>query len=114
VVDPASNTGPTPYPGRQYTVIGCIKTDLASFSQQGAAAGVVQTLLNIIFGIIGGLAFLYLIYGSFVVLTSQAEPERLNYGKRLIIGAVVGAVFSLLSVFIVNFLASGILRIPGF
>ena len=113
-VDPATNTGPTPQQGRQYTVIGCIKTDLASFSQEGAAASVVQTLLNIIFSMIGGIAFLYLMFGSFTVLTSQAEPERLNYGKRLIYGAIVGLIFSLLSAFIVNFLAKGILKIPGF
>lgn len=113
-IDPAANTGPTPQQGRQYTVIGCIKTDLASFNQEGAAASVVQILLNIIFSLIGGIAFLYLMYGSFTVLTSQAEPERLNYGKRLIYGAIVGLIFSLLSAFIVNFIASGILKIPGF
>lgn len=113
-IDPITNTGPTPQPGRQYTVIGCIKTDLASFNQEGAAASVVQVLLNIIFSLIGGIGFLYLMYGSFIVLTSQAEPEKLNYGKRLIVGAVVGVIFSLLSAFIVNFIASGILKIPGF
>src|SRR3989344_2319036 len=113
-IDPATNIGPTPQQGRQYTVIGCIKTDLASFNQEGAAASVVQTLLNIIFSMIGGIAFLYLMYGSFTVLTSQAAPERLNYGKRLIYGAIVGLIFSLLSAFIVNFIASGILKIPGF
>jgi hypothetical protein len=113
-IDPATNTGPTPNPGRQYTVIGCIKSDLASFSQEGAAASVVQVLLNIIFSLIGGIAFLYLMYGSFTVLTSQAEPERLNYGKRLIYGAIVGLIFSLMSAIIVNFIASGILKIPGF
>ncbi|MBI4225933.1 hypothetical protein HY612_02365 [Candidatus Roizmanbacteria bacterium] len=113
-VDLGTNTGPTPYQGRQYTVIGCIKTDLGSFQQEGAAASVVQILLNVIFSIIGSIAFLYLIYGSFVVLTSQAEPERLNYGKRLIYGAIIGLIFSLSSVFIVNFLASGVLKIPGF
>jgi len=113
-IDPVTNTGPTPQPGRQYTVIGCIQTDLASFSQEGAAASVVQVLLNIIFSAIGAIAFLYLMYGSFTVLTSQAEPEKLNYGKRLIYGAVVGLIFSLMSAFIVNFIASGILKIPGF
>lgn len=113
-IDFSTNTGPTPYQGRQYTVIGCIKTDLGSFSQEGAAASVVQILLNVIFSIVGGIAFLYLIYGSFTVLTSQAEPERLNYGKRLVYGAIIGLIFSLLSGFIVKFLASGILKIPGF
>ena len=113
-IDLSTNTGPTPHQGRQYTIIGCIQTDLASFQQEGAAASVVQILLNVIFSVIGGIAFLYLIYGSFIILTSQAEPERLNYGKRLVYGAIVGLIFTLSSVFVVNFLATGILKIPGF
>ncbi len=113
-IDTSTNIGPTPHEGRQYTMIGCIKTDLGSFSEEGAAAGVVQTLLNVLFAVIGGIAFLYLVYGSFIVLTSQAAPERLNYGKRLIYGAIIGVVFTLTSAFIVNFVASGILKLPGF
>lgn len=108
------DTAPTPALGRMYTQLGCIGTNLGGFQKEGAAANVVQTLLNVIFSIVGGLAFLSLIYGSFIVLTSQANPERLNYGKRMIYGAIVGVIFSLSAVFLVNLLASGILKIPGF
>lgn len=114
LIDPNSNLPPTPYPGHQYTIIGCISTDLGSFQQEGSAASVVQILLNIIIGLVGGVAFLYLIYGSFVVITSQSDSERLNYGKRLIYGAIIGLIFTLSSAFIINFIASGILKIPGF
>lgn len=112
-IDPLTNVGPTIAVGRQYTMIGCIQTDLG-FTKEGAASSVTQTLLNIIFGVVGGVAFLYLIYGSFIILTSQSNPERLNYGKRLVFGAIIGVIFTLASVFIVNFITSGILRIPGF
>jgi len=105
---------PTPFPGHQYTMLGCIGTNLSSFRQEGAAAGVVQTLLNIVFSMVGGVAFLFLIYGSFIIITSQASPERLNYGKKIIAGAIVGAIFSISSVFLINLLASGVLKIPGF
>ena len=112
-IDPLTQTAPPAQPGRQYTMIGCIQTSLG-FSEGGGASNVTQTLLKIIFGIVGGIAFLYLIYGSFIILTSQSNPEKLNYGKRLVFGAVVGVVFTLVSVFIVNFITSGVLRIPGF
>lgn len=105
---------PTPYPGRYYTFIGCIRTSQGSFREQGAAGNVIQTLLNIVFSIAGGLAFLFLIYGAFIVLTSQASPERVNYGKRVLIGAIVGIIFTVGAVFLINLLASGILKIPGF
>jgi len=62
----------------------------------------------------GGIALLMLMYGGFLILTSQAEPERLNYGRRVVTGAVIGLIFALGSVFIVNIIGSGILRLPGF
>lgn len=100
--------------GRMFTMLGCIATDLGSFQSEGAAASVVQTILNLIFSITGGAALLALIYGAFLILTSQAQPEKLNQGKRIISGAIIGVVFTLGSVFLVNLLASGILKIPGF
>ncbi|MBI3366157.1 hypothetical protein HY041_00825 [Candidatus Roizmanbacteria bacterium] len=114
IFDPTTNIPPTPVPGKQYTMLGCIGTNLGTFQKEGAVAGVVQTLLNIVFSIVGGVAFLSLIYGSFIIMTSQSNPERLNYGKRVVYGAIVGVIFSLSSVFLVNLIGSGILKIPGF
>lgn len=112
-VDDGTNLPTTPMPGRQYTFLGCLGSG-SSFGEEGAAGGVIQSILNIVFSISGGIAFLYLLYGSFVVATSQANPEKLNYGKRLVYGAIAGLIFVLGSVMIVNFIASGILKVPGF
>lgn len=114
ISDSINNAPPTIFPGHQYTMFGCLGTNLGGFRQQGAAASVVQSILNIIFSIVGGIAFLSLIYGAFIIMTSQSNPERLNYGKRIVYGAIIGAVFTLLSVFLVNLIGGGILRIPGF
>lgn len=114
IADPSTNIPPTPAPGKVYTQLGCVGTNLGGFQQAGAAASVAQTLLNVIFSAVGGLAFLSLIYGSFIIMTSQANPERLNYGKRVVYGAIIGAIFALSAVFLVNLLASGVLKIPGF
>lgn len=113
LIDPLTSTGPTPYPGRMFTFLGCISTPLGNFSQQGAAAGVVQTLLNIIFAVVGVAAFLYLIYGSYLILTSQGDILRLRKGKLALYRSIVGLVFAVLSTFIVNAIIS-ILKIPGF
>jgi len=97
-----------------YTMIGCIKTNLNDFTQEGAASSVVQKLLDFLFSIAGGIAFLYLLYGSYLVMTSKADPTKLQQGKRVILGAIIGVVFAVGAVFIINLLASGILKIPGF
>lgn len=112
-VDPETNLPTSPVPGRQYTFLGCIKSG-DGFSSEGAAGGIVQTLLNTIFSVAGGIAFLYLIYGAFIIATSQSNPERLNYGRRVVYGAITGLIFTLGSVFVVKSIASGILKIPGF
>lgn len=114
-IDPTTNSGPTPWPGRHYTLLGCIKTGGTDyFTDEGGAGSATQLILNTIFSISGGIAFLYLIYGAFLVITSQGNPERLNQGKQVIVGAVVGLIFVITSVFVVNLVGSGILKIPGF
>ena len=101
--------------GRQFTMLGCIKSGTSlGFNNQTGASSFVQKLLDVIFSLAGSIAFLYLMYGGFIVLTSQADPERLNYGKRLIYGAITGLIITISSVFIVNLIGSGILHIPGF
>ncbi len=112
-VDDETNLPPTPAVGHQYTFLGCLGGS-SGFTSSGSAGGVVQSILNIVFSAAGGIAFLYLLYGSFIIATSQADPERLNYGRRLVSGAIIGLVFTFGSVLIVNFIASGVLKIPGF
>lgn len=114
LIDPSTNLPPTPVPGHQYTFLGCIGGNSGGFTQGNAVGDVIQALLNVVFSLAGGIAFLYLLYGAFILTTSQANPEKLNYGKRVIYGAIVGLIFSLGAVFIVKFIASGVLRIPGF
>jgi len=113
IIDPETNLAPSPASGKQYTFLGCLGGS-GGFTSEGAAGEVVQSLMNIVFSISGGIAFLYLLYGSFVIATSQANPEKLNYGKRVVYGAITGLIFTLGSVFIVKFVASGVLKIPGF
>lgn len=112
-IDPATNLPVAAVEGRQYTFLGCLTTGEGSF-QEGGAGNVVQSLLRIIFSIVGGVAFLYLIYGAFIIASSQNDPERLNYGRRVIFGAIAGLIFSLTSVMLVNLVAGQILKIPGF
>lgn len=113
-INEETNLPPTPYLGRQYTFLGCLGGRSGGFTQEESAGGVVQSILNIIFSLAGGVAFLYLLYGSFIIAVSQADPERLNYGKRVVSGAIIGLIFTLGSVLLVNFIASGILKVPGF
>lgn len=109
---PFEDIVPTTVPGNYYTGVGCIRT--GGFTKSGSAGAVSQAILNLIFSIAGGIAFLYILFGAFQVATSQNNPERLNYGKRLIVGSIVGLVIALSAVFLVNLIGNQVLKIPGF
>jgi len=106
-INSATNLPPTPVPGYAYTSLGCVSTDLKS------SKNIVQVVLNFIISIVGALSFIYLIYGAFFVITSQGEPERLNEGKRIIMGAAAGLLFSLFAVLIIKIIATQILKTPS-
>ncbi len=114
LIDPETNLPVSPIKGKMFTFLGCLGVGGGtSFEEKESVGNFTQTILNIIFSIIGGVAFLYLLYGGFIIATSQSDPEKINYGKRLINGAIIGLVFSLFSVFLVNFIFSNILKLPS-
>lgn len=112
---PGTNSPPTPYLKRQYTILGCIKSNsgITDFIQDGPASSLSEKILSTLFSIAGGIAFLYLLYGSFLLMTSQSEPGKIIQGKRVLYGAIIGLIFSLSSVLIIKLLATQILRLPG-
>jgi hypothetical protein len=107
--DPLTNTTlinvPVPNPDKYYTMLGCLSTDPAVFTTQ---------IAQVIFSLIGGIAFLYLIYGAGVLITSRSDPDKLSQGKRIVFSALAGLLFVLFSTFIIRFIAVNMLRAPGF
>ena len=82
-----------------YTDLGCLATKPGEFAAQ---------ISGFFFSIVGGLAFLFFIYGAGVIATSRSDAGRLQQGKRIIYGAIAGLIFTLFAVFIIRFIATGI------
>ncbi|KKR33724.1 MAG: hypothetical protein UT63_C0012G0003 [Candidatus Gottesmanbacteria bacterium GW2011_GWC2_39_8] len=89
-----------------WTAIGCIPTDVSAI------------LKDYVFvygtGLAGGIAFLYFLYGAFLILTSMGSAEKINEGKEIMISAVSGLILIIFSVFLLGIIGVDILRIPGF
>lgn len=100
-----SGLPPSPYQGNMYTMLGCLRTDAGEFTVQ---------LSRLFFNIVGGIAFLFLLYGAGVIAASRANTERLMYGRKVVVAAIAGLLFVLASTFIIRFVATEILQIPGF
>ncbi len=65
-------------------------------------------------GVGGGIAFLLILYGGFMVMSSSGNPERLKAGQELLTSAISGLVLLIFSVVILNLIGVKILKIPGF
>lgn len=95
-------------PGETCTALGCVPTKI------DGPQGLVAWLLEKIIGLGGGLAFLLLLYGSFQILTSTGDPEKLATGKEIIVSAVSGLLMIIFSVLLLRIIGYDILRLPGF
>jgi len=106
------NIGPYCKPGDKdsgiRTAFGCIK-----FSNDNASNDLVIIILRLATGIGGGIALALILYGVFIVTTSAGMPDKLKAGSEIITSAVIGLIFILLSVFLVNLIGINILGIPG-
>lgn len=85
------------------TAIGCIPvSDTNQF---------MSWILGWAVGVGGGIAFLLIVYASFMIMTSQGDPTRLKAGQELLTSAISGLIMLIFSVFILNFIGIDILGI---
>jgi hypothetical protein len=100
------NTDGSEKKGSYYTVLGCFQTD-----QSGAPF--MQSVLQIVFGIAGGIASVSVLVGIVIIITSSGIPSRIQLGKDIITSSIVGLLLILFSVFILRAIGLEILKIPG-
>lgn len=84
------------------TAIGCIHTN---------PGDLIQDVLKFAIGIGGGLAFLMMLLGAFQMLTSAGNPETLAAGKDRLTSAVIGLLFIIFAVLLLQIIGVDILGI---
>lgn len=106
---------PAPKTGVYYTQFGCFDLggEGSEYENPNVSANVIKRLLTMIQGVTGAIGFAYFVYGAFLVLTSQGSVDKVKAGKDAIKHAILGTIFTILSVFIVQFIAGTLLAIPG-
>jgi len=103
--------GPAECPGSNIdnilleTAIGCIPT---------TPQGFISKILEIAIFIAGGMAFLLMGWGAFLLITSQGNPEQIKGGQEIIVSAGAGLLFIIFAVFMLRLIGFDILKIPGF
>ena len=88
------------------------KTDLGCVPN--SPGGFASTLYGIGLGMIGAVSLLFIVYGGYIILTSQGNAEQLNKGKSYIIYSIIGLVLAVTGFVLYQTIAVDILKIPGF
>ena len=88
-----------------WTAVGCINKDPIEISKRFIQVGL---------GMGGGVALIMTLAGGFILSTSQGDPQKANQAKEMITNSIIGLLFVIFSVFILQFIGVIILNIPGF
>lgn len=88
-----------------WTALGCIKTDTAS---------IVQAILQTGLSIAGGVALLMFLFAGFMISTAQGEAKRVTDAREMLTSAIIGIIFIVFSVAILQFIGVSVFHIPGF
>lgn len=86
------------------SALGCVPVQIGPF---------VSWLSQYIFGITGGIAFLMMVYGFFLMATSSGDPKAIAGAQETVTSAITGLALSIFGVFILRLIALDILQIPG-
>lgn len=86
------------------TALGCVPVEIGPF---------VVWLSNWIFGVAGGVAFLMMVYGFFLMATSSGDPKAVQGAKETVTSAITGLLVSIFGVFILRLVTLNILQLPG-
>lgn len=87
------------------TAIGCIGGVLSDKGPEEFLGNILKWAV----GVGGGVAFLLILYASFMVMSSAGDPERLKAGQELLTSAISGLILLIFSIFILKFIGLDIL-----
>ncbi len=88
-----------------WTAVGCIPSNPES---------VIKTIITIGLAAGGGIVLIMILVGSFMLSVSQGDPNKTKEAKEIITSAIIGLLFVIFSVTILQFIGVEILHIPGF
>lgn len=86
------------------TDLGCIPNDPVAFVGKFYAMGL---------SLIGGVSLLFMIYGAYLILTSQGSQEMIGRGKSYMSYAIGGLLLAIFGYLFIKLVLGTILKIPG-
>lgn len=85
-----------------FKIISKVEIDTSSLPQAGTDSSLVVNLLNIVFAVLAGIAFISVVYGGFKYVLSQGQPEKIGKAKDIILYSIIGLIVAFSAFGIVN------------
>lgn len=89
------------------------ETDFGCLDQSNPAKFGSQ-LYNIGLGFIGAVSLLFIVYGGYLILSSQGNIDQLNKGKSYIFYSIAGLILAVAGYAFYQIIARDVIKIPGF
>ena len=89
-----------------------VKTSLGDFSTEPGAF--VLRIFAILLASSGAIALLLIMRAGYRIMTSRGNPEGIKEGREQITAAIVGLLFLIFSIVLLQVIAGDLLKIPGF
>lgn len=87
-----------------------VDIDTSRLPKSGTSGNLIVDVLNIIFGILAGIAFISVVYGGFKYVISQGEPDKIGKAKDIIMYSLIGLVIAFSAFGIVNLFLKAIVK----
>lgn len=116
-ISPTNEPGklqPPPCHGKIDQKKGCASIDTAFGTLSTDVNQAVNNIFRILLGFAGGVAILLIIAAGYEMMTSQGNPEKVKGARERLTAAIVGLVFILFSVAVLQIIGVDILQLPGF
>jgi len=88
-----------------WTAVGCIPSE---------PENVIRVVITIGLALGGGVVLIMILVGSFMLSVSQGDPNKTKEAKEIISSAIIGLLFVIFSVTLLQFIGVSVLQIPGF
>lgn len=108
---------PTNYPEYKdpnFTTRKCVAVDTAVGEVATDPFAFVKKLMSILLSLAGGIAVILIIVSGYKFMASQGNPEAVQAARDQLTSAIVGLLFIIFSLVILQVVGVDILKIPGF
>lgn len=93
---------------------GCLRIKTAFGYVSTGTSEFTRWVLGFVLSIAGGIVFIIILISGYKIMTSQGDPDKVKNAREQLTAAIVGFIFIIFSLVILELITRDILGLPGF